>query len=710
MNILQILPRLESGGVETGTIDLARELIKQNHKAVVISCGGSLVSKLQETGARHYALAVHKKSLISVLRLIPKVARIIKKERIDIVHARSRVPAWIAFFAVKLSPAIFITTCHGYYQNHYLSRVMGWGRYAIVISQVIGCHMIDDFKVAKDKIRLIYRGVDTERFKSRDYFIKEEGQVKTIAIIGRISPLKGHVHFIKALPQIISEVPDLKVLVVGAATKDKQAYFKQLMELVRQCGLKERVEFLGNVSDVPGILEKLDVLVMATTTQEAFGRVIIEAGAVGVPVVATSVGGVLEIIEHEKDGLLAEPENPYELAKAVVRMIKDRQLAKTCAQNLAQKVKDKFSLDTLVKKTIDVYEQAIYKKRILVFKFGALGDIVLISPSLRALREKFPKAEIQVIVKDKFKDVLQKCPYIDNLIILKNNGLIEIWKKIRQLRKQGFDFSIDLQNNRLTHVMGFMAGIKERFGYKDRKFGFLLNRGILDKNKQLDPVPHQFQVLKPLGISFDNGDLEMWVGERYTEHAHEFLQTNWYNDKQRLIGINACASPRWKSKLWPIESYARICDMLAQRLNARILFTGTQHDRAYIERIIAKTSCKPINAAGKTQLLELAALIKRCRVFLTTDSAPMHIAAAVGTAFVALFGPTDPKRHLPKASNFDLINKQVDCAPCYRSHCFRNSCMKKITVDEVFNALLALIKKEEGEDKLNENTVSNHTS
>ena len=207
MNILQILPQLESGGVERGTVDLADELVKCGHRSVVVSAGGRLVKSLQENNSIHYKLPVHRKSLLSVIWCVGRLRQIIKKEKIDVVHARSRVPAWIAFFSTISSKAVLITTCHGYYSNHFFSRVMGWGKRVIIISEIIGRHMIHDFKVRKEKIRLIYRGVDLKQFEFYERIKRPDEKQKVIGIIGRITPLKGHKYFIKALPGILSEFP-----------------------------------------------------------------------------------------------------------------------------------------------------------------------------------------------------------------------------------------------------------------------------------------------------------------------------------------------------------------------------------------------------------------------------------------------------------------------------------------------------------------------
>ncbi|MBU1087229.1 MAG: lipopolysaccharide heptosyltransferase II [Candidatus Omnitrophica bacterium] len=695
MNILQILPQLESGGVERGTIDLAQALISKGHKAIVVSAGGRLVVKLESIGAIHYMLPVHKKSLFSVLWCAAKLVKIINKEKVDIVHARSRVPAWVSFFAISQTKATFITTCHGYYSKHFFSKVMGWGKRVIVISQIIGRYMATDFHVSKERMRLIYRGVDLNQFKLKKISDSEPNKDrKTIGIIGRITPLKGHIHFIKALPGIFSEFPHARALIVGEAPSNRQDYFNELKFLVDDLNLKNKVEFLGNVKNIPQVLEKLDVLVLATTTEEAFGRVIIEAGAVGVPVVATRVGGVVEIIENENNGLLVDPSNPYEISQAVLRFLKDSKLAKKCVKSLHEKVVDSFSLESMVLKTIEVYNETIEKKRILIIKFGALGDVILISAALKAIREKFPDAYLSLLVKNEFKSIVQRCPYLDNLIVLKKKGWLYMLKQVKLIKKKDFDLSLDFQNNNLSHLISFAAGIKQRFGYRNKKLGFLLNKSTVFTKPDCDPVTHQFKMLEKLDIHQPSDKkLEIWIAERDKEYIDLFLKDNWLNKNQPLIGINPFASQRWVSKSWVVENYAKLADMLSNKYHARIVFTGTANDKIKNKQIIALTSCKPINAAGKTSIMELAAIIERCSVFISVDSAPLHISAAVNTPFVALFGPTDPTRHLPYSKKFALICKNLECSPCYRAKCFRKSCMLDITVDEVFEAACKLLNK-----------------
>ena len=238
----------------------------------------------------------------------------------------------------------------------------------------------------------------------------------------------------------------------------------------------------------------------------------------------------------------------------------------------------------------------------------------------------------------------------------------------------------------------------------------MLNKGIADNNELCDPVQHQAYVMKSLGVDIKDKRLEFWSNNRQKESVEKFLSRSWTGKDQILIGINAFASSRWRSKAWNPKNYAQLADRLAHDLNARIVFTGTKAEYDEVDEIIQKTHCKPINACGKTSIMELSILIKRCAIFLTIDSAPMHIAAAVGTPFVALFGPTDPKRHLPNAEKFVLIAKDLECSPCYHAQCNRKECMDLITVDEVYGEIINLWKKVKHENIIIWRTLNPSTS
>ncbi len=694
MNILQILPELNVGGVETGTVDFAKYLVEHGHKSVVVSNGGKLVSVIEETGSKHYALPVHKKSLFSVIAMIKHVRAIIVDEKIDIVHARSRIPGWIAYFACRKTTASFITTCHGYYKNVFYSKVMGKSKLVIVPSEVIGRHMIDDFGVLPEAIRCIPRSVDLKRFNIEKK--KNVGSNIVISMIGRITPLKGHKYFIESMAKVIRSYPHVIVQIIGEAPPRKQFYKDELMSLTRRLGVDGNVHFLGNRRDIPEILAETDMLVMSSIEPESFGRVVVEAQAVGVPVIATKIGGVIDIIDDEKTGLLVPPKDTDAMANAVIRLIRSPELAQSFVAAAKEKIKEQYTLEHMASQTLAVYEELLSMMNILVIKIGSIGDVILVTASLKAIRKKFPKAKIHCLVGAPSRKILLSCPYIDDLIIYdtKDDHWFKLLKMAKKLRELKLDKVIDFQNNKRSHLLTFLSFPKESYGYNNGKWGFLLSHTVKNPRNDIAAVPHQFEVLQMLGIEFKENDyLELWPSAADRKNVKALLDAEWLANAKNIVGINLAASEKWLSKNWPIEHIAKLCDMLAAK-NVRVVITGMDKDRALAKKLLDMTQARPAILAGKTDIMELAVLIKRCKVFITPDSSPMHIAAAVDTPFIAFFGPTDAKRHIPPAKRFYIFERDLECAPCYSTQCkiMTHVCMTEIKPQEVFDKTMEFLE------------------
>jgi len=689
MRILQLIPALKVGGAERGTVELAKGLVAQGHASVVISGGGDLVRILEMQGSTHYTLPIGEKNLWTIFRMIKRVAHIIKKEEIDIVHARSRIPGLIAFLACRKTGKPLVTTCHGYYRKNFFAYCMGWGKRVIVSSQAIGKHMLEDFEVSQERLRLIPRGVDLEQFIYQSIHRKEHDDF-TIGMIGRITPIKGHVNFIRAISRVVRIFPKIRVLIVGDAPPEKAKYREELELLVKRLGLHQTVEFTGTSQNVPRLLSEMDLVVMASNIQEAFGRVIIEAGACGVPVVATRVGGVVDILEDGKDGLLIPPEDPLALSEAILRLLQDRQLATSFSKRLREKVVEKYSLEQMVNKTIKVYEDVLQEEKILIIKLSAIGDVVLIVPSLRAIRKRFPKAHLTLLVgRDSF-ELVQHCPYIDDLIVYdpvrKERKRKDRLRFSSTLRRIGFDRVIDLQNNKTSQWLSYFSLAPKRYGFRRGKLKFLVNHSINDPGP-MPPLKHQGFLLSLLDIHDMDETLELWPQPKDNAFVETLLRQEWLTGNETLIGMNLGGSPQWETKQWPISYMAELCDRLAQD-KIRVVLTGSEMNRPQLQELLSKVKTKPVVAVGKTTLPQLAALIQRCRVFVTVDSAPMHIAASVGTPIVTFFGPTDPLRHFPPTEKGVFLNKKVKCHPCYRRRCpVGLICMTEIKPQEVYRAV-----------------------
>ncbi|MCM8783134.1 MAG: glycosyltransferase [Candidatus Omnitrophica bacterium] len=695
MNIMQILPELNVGGVETGVLDLTKYLTRLGHKIVVVSGGGRLVGELEAYGGIHYQLPVHKKSLFNILRLIPKVAEIIKKENIQLVHARSRNPAWIAYFACKKTKTPFITTCHGYYKKHPFSSIMGWGKIVIAPSVAVARHMQKDFSVPYERIRIIPRGVNMEKFRYIPYSKKSKTPYY-IGMIGRLTPWKGHPYFLRAMARVARVFPHVRILIVGDA-HNKKRYEEELKILSKRLGLDNITEFIPSLRDVSTIMERLNLLVHASIEPEPFGRVIIEAQASGVPVVATRLGGPVEIIEDEKTGLLVAPLDPEDMAKAVIRIMQDEDLALRISESSYEKVKEKYNLDNFAQATLKVYEEVLNKINILLIKISALGDVILFIPTLKLIRKHFSSNyRIAVLVGEDYKEVFLNCPHIDELIVYdskgKDKGIFALLRISRVLKKKNFDFYVDFQNNYRSHLIGFLSGIPLRYGF-DRKLGFLLNRKVVFSKMDKGPLEHQARILKLLDIEFEEEELELWPTKQDEKYIEEFLDSYWVSSRTKLIGINIGASQKWPTKVWPVEYMAELCEQLARR-DLRLVITGTDKDFILVQDLINRIyPLKPINACGRTTINQLACLIRRCKVYISADSAPLHIACAVKTPCIAIFGPTDPKSHLVLKENVVLLYKDLACSPCYKKTCKSKECMYKIQPQEVLEAIERILSK-----------------
>lgn len=689
MKILQMLPALELGGTERGVVDLARAMKNEGHGTVVISSGGALVAELQKMGIAHYGLPVHQKSIVGLL-LVDEIVKIIQRERVDIIHARSRVPAWLGWIASRRTGVPFVTTCHGNYSVHPLSFVMGWGKCVIVASHAIGRRMIDEFGVPPERIRLVPRGVDLSQFPfSLERFRKKGGPLR-IVLAGRFSPNKGQVEFLKAVHLLRSRLTHFEALVVGSEGRGRHHYTDLMHKTVRQFGLESCVKILPPTRDVVGLLTNSDLLVLASLLPEPFGRVIVEAGAVGTPVAATWLGGVVDIIDHGENGVLFPPGNIPAMADAMYEILTDRDRAKKYAVELRKKVEAQFNLEQMVRKTLAVYQEVRKKKKILVVKLGAAGDLVLIVPSLRMIRRRFPEARISLLVDKKLAPLLAHCPYLDDMILMdrkKLSNLFYLLKTARRVRREGFDISVDLHNNKWTHLLAYLGGVVQRFGFARGRWGGLLNRP--DKTFEVgdSPVRHQFRILSKLGIQEFDDELELWPTPEDLDRAQRTLDILKPAEKSRFIGFVMGSSPNWPSKRWPAEYFQELGKRLLERYDARILLIGSKEETALGEGFHALGNGRVLDLIGKTGLEELPAFFKRLSLLVTGDTAPLHMAAAMNVPTVVLFGPTEARRHVPPGKKIDILSHHLACQPCYEGVCKEKdfqACLRHISVDEVF--------------------------
>ncbi|VAW74858.1 Glycosyltransferase [hydrothermal vent metagenome] len=311
LTILQLLPALESGGVERGTLEIARGLVQAGHRSLVVSGGGQLVSRLTGHGSEHIQLPVGHKSLWS-LRLVYRLRRLMASEQIDIVHVRSRMPAWLAWLAWRGLPEeqrpAFVTTVHGLYSVSRYSHIMTRGERVIAVSESARRYITENYpQTDATQIRMIERGIDPDVYPSgfrpgeswisrwyQDFPFLLERQVLTLP--GRITRLKGHLDFLYMLARLVEAGLPVYGLIVGGEDPRHAAYAEELQRNVQKLGLNGLVTFTGHRMDLRDILSMSNLVFSLSSKPESFGRTVCEALSLGVPVVAYDHGGVGEML------------------------------------------------------------------------------------------------------------------------------------------------------------------------------------------------------------------------------------------------------------------------------------------------------------------------------------------------------------------------------------------------------------------------------
>lgn len=366
MKVVQILPALDAGGVERGTLEVAAHLVKAGHQALVISSGGRQVAALEKSGARHVTMPVHRKSLSSLLQVRP-LRRFLQQERPDILHIRSRVPGWIAWLAWRgMDPATrphLVSTVHGFYSVNAYSAIMVKGDRIIAVSQSIQDYILQSYPTTSPSlIRVVPRGIEPENYHSaytppQDWLHGWQAAQPHIAekflllLPGRITRLKGHEDFFTLIRSLKELGLPVHGLVAGDTHHKKAAYLGELKQSVARQQLEQDVTFLGHRSDIREVMAVSDAVLALSQQPESFGRTVLEALALGKPVIGYDCGGVGE--------LLAElfPQGRVPLGDAAALLSSAREIMEKRPRPLP--VGPPFTLSAMLTATESVYRELI---------------------------------------------------------------------------------------------------------------------------------------------------------------------------------------------------------------------------------------------------------------------------------------------------------------------------------------------------------------
>jgi glycosyltransferase involved in cell wall biosynthesis len=368
--ILQVVPALISGGVERGTLDIAKRIVEVGHNSIVISAGGPMVESLIDSGSQHITLNASSKNPVTIWKNAHVISNIIRDQKVDIVHVRSRAPAWSCYMAAKATKTKLITTFHGIYSfnnpiKKFYNSIMTEGDKVVAVSNFVKKHIMENYKVDPNKIIVIHRGVDHVEFNQNQLSEDKLKQFKTkyrvpentpvLLLPARMTSWKGHNVLIDALEKI----KHLNFYCILAGDLGKHpAYVSRIQTKIRGYGLQGNVQLFGNERDIINLYGISNIVLSTSVEPEAFGRTIIEAQSMQKLVIATSIGGACETIQDGVNGFHVEPGNSSALAKKIeyCLFLLGSEDEKNITDNARKTASEKFSLDKMLKSVISLYD------------------------------------------------------------------------------------------------------------------------------------------------------------------------------------------------------------------------------------------------------------------------------------------------------------------------------------------------------------------
>lgn len=336
------------------------------------------------------------------------------------------------------------------------------------------------------------------------------------------------------------------------------------------------------------------------------------------------------------------------------------------------------------------------KKKILIINVNWIGDVIFSTPFIKTVRQNYPDSYIACLLHPRCADILKDNSRIDEIIIYdeegSHRGLIGKLKLILSLRKKRFDIAFMLHRSFTKALIAFLAGAKERIGYPTKRRGIFLTRPVEISDEEMHKVEYFLNLARAYGMTVSDIAYEFFIKDSARQRMGQFLNENGIGGKDLTVVL--CPGGNWDMKRWPGENFARLADMLIEKAGARIVISGARKDVALAEGIKRMMRNKPVISCGNTTLKDLGALLEHADLVIANDTGPMHLAVAMKTKVIALFGPTSPRLTGPYGKgDYAVIWKNEECdVPCYDITCTDNRCMSLITVEDVFKKAKEMLK------------------
>ena len=381
INVLQVIPKLGYGGAETGCYDIGHYLAEKECGSYIATSGGELLKFVKKEKVKIFRLPVHSKNPILILFNIVALSLLIIFFKINIVHARSRAPAWSCYIACLITNRTFVTTFHGTYNfkskfKKFYNSIMLRAKLTIAGSNFIFNHISENYNeylTREKKLRVIFRGINIDYYNQKNISILKQERLKqewglssnlfTILLPGRLTYWKGQEKFIEALNILIEDynITNFQAIMLGS-NQGRKVYSKKLISLVERYSLNKKVKFISHCKEMPLAYSLADVVVSASIEPEAFGRVAVEAQSMGKPIIASNIGGSKETVLNKKSGFLYQFDDPRELAKSlnVVIQLSQEEL-KSMGNEGRKNITKKFDVETMCDTNLSEYKKLLKK-------------------------------------------------------------------------------------------------------------------------------------------------------------------------------------------------------------------------------------------------------------------------------------------------------------------------------------------------------------
>ncbi len=724
-NILFISPFSHIGGAELSLLGVLERLDRSRWQPQVLCYQqGTLIERINALGIP--VQVTERTGLWSQLRIIAGIIALVRTQRISLVHVntldiRAGLACWLAGVPfVGHLRVIFPFTWRDRLFVRLADMTVAVSRAAASAFCFRHPGLFCRFRVVPNAVFADAPVVPAD--VRSEYAFPDDAPL--VCAVGRIDPLKGFEYFIQAAALIAQRCPAARFLIVGAPTPgsvEEQAYLGKLRGQVSRSGLNGRVVFTGFRKDVLQVLAACDVAVVpsvnierpAGSGVEGFGRVAVEAMAAGVPVVASAVGGLTEIIEDGRSGLLVPQKDPAAICAKVVSILTDPGVAKALKEQGRRRFESYYSASKHMQALADVYKQVFSARaafsrqlgavqrikavvrcayfllrlplivllrlllrphkdtgevsRILVIRIDRLGDFILSLPVIDNLKLRYPSARIDVLVAKNIKDLALMVKGIDTVLVHESLGT-----SMKRVAATRYDIAVDLLGDwRMDSALLCLASrapvrLGFAWGFRQIFFTHAVGWGLCSRLHLCDA---HCALLAAIGVDPVVRVPVLGIGRSPKEDLIVFAPGGTY-----------------PSQRWPLERFISLGTMILAHYPHRIVVSGSARELGLINSIVSGIA-DPRAEMFAGELKELVDLINRSRLVVCNNSGPLHVAAALGVPTVSTLGPTDDVRFAPLGSDDSVISRKLPCQPCFKDRCSDLNCLKLISAEEMFDAV-----------------------